>query len=85
MEETNKTNEERMSYEQLMEAAKMLQQRAIVAEQKLMAINITAMRLQYLFTVLDHSTHFSPEFVDKCSKEIVGLLEVKENIEETEE
>ncbi len=84
MEETNKTNEGKISYEQLMEAAKMLQQRALVAEQRLMAINLTTMRLEYLFKVLDHSSYFSTEFTDKCSKEIEGTLMVNKE-EETKE
>lgn len=84
MEETNKTNEGKISYEQLMEAAKMLQQRALVAEQRLMAINLTTMRLEYLFKVLDHSSYFSTEFTDKCSKEIEDTLMVNKE-EETKE
>jgi hypothetical protein len=74
---------EKLSYEQLNNVALQLQQRVIQAEQRLKEINYAAMRLNYLFEVLKQSTHFSEEFIKKCSDEIVELLTV--DTEETKE
>lgn len=83
--EENKTNtEKKLSYEQLMKTVKILEQRADVATRQLMSINMTTVRLQFLFMVLQNSTQFPVDFVGKCSKEIMDLLEIKEDTKEDE-
>lgn len=84
MEETNKTNEEK-DIEKLESALKMFQQRAFNAEQQLAAINFATVRLEYLFKVLNHHTLFPTEFVNECSEEIMKILDIKDNVEETKE
>lgn len=76
MEENNTTNN-KLSYEQLEMVAAQLQQRAMQAEARLSSINLTTMRLDYLFRVLDRASHFPEKFVEDSAAEIVDLLEVK--------
>ena len=76
MEENNTTNN-KLSYEQLEMVAAQLQQRAMQAEARLSSINLTTMRLDYLFRVLDRASHFPEKFVEDSVAEIVDLLEVK--------
>lgn len=76
MEENKETNN-KLSYEQLEMVAAQLQQRAMQAEARLGSINLTTMRLDYLFRVLDRASHFTEKFVADSAAEIVDLLEVK--------
>lgn len=85
MEETNKTNEEKLNNEQLTSALKMYQQKAYIAEQQLAAINFATVRLEYLFKVLNCHTLFPEEFIKECSEEIMKILDIKDNVEETKE
>lgn len=85
MEEKNETTQQKFTYEQLEQIAIQMQNKAMRAEAKLMQINFAAMRLEYLFEVLKHSTHFNETFVNACSDEIMKLLEKKEESEETKE
>ena len=79
MEENKATTENnKLSYEQLEQVALQLQQRAMQAEAKLGSINMTTLRLEYLFRVTDRANMFPSKFVDKCAAEIIELLEVKE-------
>ena len=84
MEENNKTtNEEnKLSYEQLVQVANTLQQRCIQAETKLSAINYTAIRLDYLFKVLNREELFPKDFTEACVKEVMELLKIDEPEEE---
>lgn len=82
MEENNKTEESALSYEQLMVIAKSLQQRAAVAEQKLMSIDAATVRLGFLFKVLEYAHIFSEEYVKQCADEIVELLKLEQDTEE---
>lgn len=89
MEENNKTtNEEnKLSYEQLAQVANTLQQRCIQAETKLSAINYTAIRLDYLFKVLNFKVLnredlFPKDFTEHCVKEVIELLKIDEPEEE---
>lgn len=79
MEEKNK-----ISYEQLENAVKALQQRCMQAEMNLSAINLTTARLNYLFKVVELSDHFDPNFVLKCTEEIEYIMTVEEPKEEEE-
>lgn len=84
--EENKTTTEnnKPSYEQLEQIALQLQQKALQAEARLRAINLTTMRLEYLFKVLDRAKFFPDQFVNDCSTEIVDFLEVKESDTESQ-
>lgn len=75
--------EEKLSYEQLEKAALILQQRCNNAEAKLTAIEVTAVRLNYLFKVTEKAEMFPKWFVEKTINEIVELLDIKE--QETKE
>lgn len=77
--------ENKLTYEQLQQAAVTLQQRCIQAEGRLAALNMTTMRLDYLFKVLKYEDAFDTAFVQKCVTEIKDLLEVKEETEEKPE
>lgn len=70
----------KLSYEELTNVAVQMQQRAMMAEQKLKSIDMTGMRLHYLFEVIKHTDKdvFTHEFVEKCAKEIEDILTVKE-------
>lgn len=81
-EKENKQEATKLSYEQLNNIAIQLQNRAVQAEGKLASINFTAMRLGYLFTVLDKSSHFPSEFVQECVNEVMELLKLEDPKEE---
>lgn len=83
MEEKNETTE-KLTYEQLEQIALQLQNRAMQAEARFNAINLAAMRLDYLFRILDKAPLFPKEFVDECVAEVIDRLEVKKNPEATE-
>ena len=83
MEEKNKTTE-KLTYEQLEQIALQLQNKAMQAESRLNAVNLAAMRLEYLFKVLDKASLFPKKFIDECVSEIVDRLEVKKDSKTTE-
>ena len=85
--EENKTTTEnnKPSYEQLEKIALQLNQRALQAEARLGTINLTTMRLEYLFKILDRAKFFPDQFVDDCVAEIVDLLEVKKEKEKEDD
>lgn len=81
MEETKKQeamNNSKPSYEQLEQIAQVLQQKYLQAENNIRAINMTSIRLDYLFKVLDKAQYFSEEFINKCAKEIEDIVDIKE-------
>lgn len=83
MEENLKKEENaQLSYEQLNQVAQALQQRCMQAESRLNGINYTAMRLDYLFKVLNSSAKFPEDFIENCINEVVELLEIKEETPE---
>lgn len=79
MEET-KNPGKKLTYDELVNVAAQLQQRAMTAEQKLQNIDLTNMRLHYLFEVIKYGdkAYFTPEFIAKCSAEIEDILTIKE-------
>lgn len=86
MEESKTTTENnKLSYEQLEQIAIQLQQRALQAEARLGAINLTSMRLEYLFKILDKASFFPEDFVTNCTDEIVDLLETKKEEDEEDD
>lgn len=94
MEETKKEvkqeGQQKMSYDQLVNVANQLSEQNRKLYQKLRETNMqnALARLNFLFRVLEQSTHFSVEFVDKCALEIqqmIALPNPEENkTEETE-
>lgn len=83
--EEEKREQAKLSYEQLENVASQLQQRCAFLEKKIMSIDITSYRLNYLFKVIKHSEAFPIDFVSKCSKEIEDLLTLEETGGETKE
>lgn len=75
----------KLTYEQLEKIALEMQQRCLMAENRLKAINFTATRLDYLFKVIQYEDTFNVDFVEKCVREIEELLTLEENTKETEE
>ncbi len=84
MEENNTTKNNKLSYEQLEKIALQLQQKLMQANERLSQINLTTLRLDYLFRVVDRADKFPKEFVDKSVEEVINLLEVKEEASDEE-
>lgn len=79
-----KTETTKLTYEQLEQAAMQLQQRLMMAENKLRSIDFASMRLTWLFKVIENKDSFSEEFINKSSKEIEELLTLEEGTPEAE-
>lgn len=77
MEETKETSH-KLTYEQLNQAAIQLQQRLMMVESRLRSIDLTSMRLTWLFKVLENKESFTPEFISKCAEEVESLLTLEE-------
>ena len=84
MEEKNETTDG-LTYEQLEQIALQLHNKVIQTEARLNSINLAAMRLDYLFKILDKSPFFPKKFVDECVAEIIDRLEVKKDSKAIEE
>lgn len=84
MEEKNETTDG-LTYEQLEQIALQLHNKVMQAEARLNSINLAAMRLDYLFKILDKSPFFPKRFVDECVVEIIDRLEVKKDSKAIEE
>lgn len=82
MEEKAETT--KLTYEQLEKAVMQLQQKLMMAENQLGSINFAAMRLTWLFKVLENKEAFSSEFISKCAKEVADILTIEEVTPETE-
>lgn len=81
--EEKDTKATKLTYEQLEQAAMQLQQRLMMAENKLRGIDFAAMRLTWLFKVLENKSSFSAEYVNKCAKEVEEILTIEEATPET--
>lgn len=68
-----------MTYEQLEQVARQLQQRVMAAEGRLMSIDLTSIRLNWLFKVIEHKEFFKEDYVSKCVTEIEDLLTTEED------
>lgn len=79
-----KTETTKLTYEQLEQAAMQLQQRLMMAENRLRSIDFASMRLTWLFKVIENKDSFSEEFINKSSKEIEELLTLEEETPEAE-
>lgn len=86
MEEKKETTAtEKATYEQLEQVVMQLQQRLIVAENKLRSIDYASMRLTWLFKVIENDKVFDKDFNDKCVFEIKELLTLDETSEKETE
>lgn len=81
--EEKDTKATKLTYEQLEQAAMQLQQRLMMVENKLRSIDFAAMRLTWLFKVLENKSSFSAEYVNKCAKEVEEILTIEEATPET--
>lgn len=72
--EENKTASTKLSYEELEKVAIQLQQRLQTAEARLSSISNTAIRIDYLFKVLDKASSFEHEVVSTAANEIAIIL-----------
>lgn len=84
MEETENKSK-KLSYDDLEKVAVQLQQRVAIAENKLKTIDFAALRLNWLFKVVENSSSFSPEFCTQCVKEIQEIMTIEEDTPKEEE
>ena len=82
--EENVKQEEKLTYEQLENAANQLLAQNNELRRTLMELSNAMRRLDYLFKVLDHVALFDVDFVDNCTAEIVQLMTIPEKQETTE-
>ena len=77
-------DEKKYSYEELNNIASQLSQQNQQLYQQLQRANMANMfkRLDYLFKVVENGAMFSPEFTDKCIKEIEDSMTLEEEVEE---
>lgn len=75
---------EKISYEQLESTAIQFQQRCANLEMQLKSINMTTLRLNYLFKVLENKDAFNTEFIVKCATEVEELLTIEKEEENDE-
>lgn len=80
MEENNVDNK-KLSYEELEKVAVTLQNKVVALEKQIRALNLTALRLDFMFRVLNVKDSFGSEFVKKCALEVQELLTIKEDKE----
>lgn len=71
-----------LTYEQLEDINKMLQQKCVLLEQRIQQIDNVFTRLNYLFNVLDRAKFFDEDFVKACAQEIQEILDTRNNTEE---
>lgn len=76
--EENVKQEEKLTYEQLENAANQLLAQNNELRRTLMELSNAMRRLDYLFKVLDHVALFDVDFVDNCTTEIVQLMTIPE-------
>lgn len=76
--EENVKQEEKLTYEQLANAANQLLAQNNELRRTLMELSNAMRRLDYLFKVLDHVALFDVDFVDNCTAEIVQLMTIPE-------
>lgn len=82
--EENVKQEEKLTYEQLENAANQLLAQNNELRRTLMELSNAMRRLDYLFKVLDHVALFDVDFVDNCTAEIVQLMTIPEKQDTTE-
>ena len=80
-----KSEQKKLSYEELNDIASQLSQQNQQLYAQLQRVNMTNAfrRLDYLFKVVENGALFTPEFLDNCISEIEESLTIKE--EDTED
>lgn len=80
--DVNQTNaaQAKLTYEQLEQIAMKLQQRLVMTENQLRSIDFAAMRLGWLFKVLEQKDSFSVEFANQCADEVEKILTIKDGV-----
>ena len=63
-----------LDIDQVKMVASQLQQRCVMLENKLRSIDLTAMRLKFLFQILENKACFPKEYIAKCADEIKELM-----------
>lgn len=63
-----------LDIDQVKMVASQLQQRCAMLENKLRSIDLIAMRLKFLFQILENKVCFSKEYITKCADEIKDLM-----------
>ena len=78
---------EKLSYEQLENAAHQLSEQTKQLYMKLQAANMSNMfkRLDYLFKVVENGHMFKQDFLEKCIAEIEEIMTVPEETDKEEE
>ena len=86
MEENNKKETAKMSYDELENVAAQLSQQVQHLHAKLQQNEVSNIlsRLSILFKVLDNHKLFDPAFVHKCTKEIMDIITIPEDDNENE-
>lgn len=69
----------KLSYEKLEAVAVQFQNKSANLEMQLKSINMTTLRLNYLFKVVENKDAFNTEFVINCVTEIEDLLTIEED------
>ena len=80
-----KKNVEKLSYEQLENAAAQLQQRVATLQNQLNGINSAMYRLNFLFKVLEVNKYFPEDFLKSCADEVMDLMIIKDDEEPAED
>lgn len=80
MEENTKGTPQKMSYEELENVAAQLSQQNQQLYNRLQQADMANMlsRLNFLFKVVENSTAFPAEFVEKCMLEIIDIMTIPE-------
>ena len=75
-----KSEQKKLSYEELNDIARQLSQQNQQLYAQLQRVNMTNAfrRLDYLFKVVENGALFTPEFLDNCISEIEESLTIKE-------
>lgn len=81
---TPEAKEQKLSYEKVTEIATQLhnQNHQLINRVRELEMVLNQTRLEYLFAVVKHSDKFPQEFVEMCTKDIVGALSPIEKSEE---
>lgn len=67
---------QKLSYEQLEKLAAQYKEALVEVSNKLRTIEFAALRLNWLFKVLENGDRFSVDFINKCSKEVENMLTI---------
>lgn len=78
-------SQQALSADKVKMIAAQLQQKCVMLENKLRSIDITAMRLNFLFQILANKDAFPADFITGCSQEIMDLMSAEPEESEQKE